>query len=638
MASETQETQEQNDEALNLGEDYMTGDEDMDPDEENPVEEADSIVSTSVNRGRGNNRRKKSKCWKSFKVLGTYPDGKKDVQCRHCEHIYCLDLRSGTNTMLRHMRVCSMTPGCGNRKLDMMVFREMIAVAIIEHNLPYSFVEYRRIREAFVYANSSIEFWCRNTAVADCLRIFEKEKRKLRESLSDIPGRFCLTTDLWRAITVEGYMCLTAHYIDRGFNLKAKILSFCVFPPPHTGAAIASKVMEILKEWGLEKRVFTITVDNASSNDNMQGVLKRQMRKNLVCNGEFFHIRCVAHILNLIVQSGLTVIEEALEKIRDSVKFVKASESREKSFQDCVEVVGIREDIAKAGLVSDVTTRAEYVSNPSEEEWRRAESICELLCPFAEMTKMISGSTYPSANLYFMQVYIIESWLKTNEFSYDEVIQEMVGSMKEKFDKYWEEYSDILAIAAVLDPRLKFKCLEYCFHSLDPTTSKSRVDNVRKKMKKFFSVYSKNTNGTGEESSERNTNILPGYEGFYAFFSQATGGNAMSSLDKYLEESVLDMVAFPNFDVIGYWKDNANRFKDLAKMACDVLSIPITTVASESSFSIGSRVLNKYRSSLLPSNVQALICARNWLRGFEEIDDEFEFSKFEEDKNQGEED
>jgi hypothetical protein len=71
------------------------------------------------------------------------------------------------------------------------------------------------------------------------------------------------------------------------------------------------------------------------------------------------------------------------------------------------------------------------------------------------------------------------------------------------------------------------------------------------------------------------------------------------------------------FDILSFWKGNEFRYPEVAAMAHDILSIPISTVASESTFSVGGRVIDQYRSLHKPDIVEALACTRNWL--YEEI-------------------
>uniref|UniRef100_A0ACD5YHT9 Uncharacterized protein n=1 Tax=Avena sativa TaxID=4498 RepID=A0ACD5YHT9_AVESA len=60
---------------------------------------------------------------------------------------------------------------------------------------------------------------------------------------------------------------------------------------------------------------------------------------------------------------------------------------------------------------------------------------------------------------------------------------------------------------------------------------------------------------------------------------------------------------------------NTHRFPVVSRMARRFLTIPATSVSSESTFSTGGRVLDDYRSSLLPAMVERLVCASSWIRG-----------------------
>ena len=84
-------------------------------------------------------------------------------------------------------------------------------------------------------------------------------------------------------------------------------------------------------------------------------------------------------------------------------------------------------------------------------------------------------------------------------------------------------------------------------------------------------------------------------------------------VDKYLLEASEDP-ANPKFNVLDWWKENCPRYPILSKIARDVFAVPASTVASESAFSLGKRVVDPFRSSLTPQMVECLVCMSDWLR------------------------
>jgi len=66
-----------------------------------------------------------------------------------------------------------------------------------------------------------------------------------------------------------------------------------------------------------------------------------------------------------------------------------------------------------------------------------------------------------------------------------------------------------------------------------------------------------------------------------------------NEVERYLVDGCED----PNddkLDILGWWKINASKYKILLKVAQHILAIPISTVASESAFSTGGRILDQF--------------------------------------------
>jgi hypothetical protein len=173
-----------------------------------------------------------------------------------------------------------------------------------------------------------------------------------------------------------------------------------------------------------------------------------------------------------------------------------------------------------------------------------------------------------------------------------------------------------MSIAAVLYPRYKMKLINFCFPLIYPDSEyPQHIQNVLAVLHELFEVYVTAHNysvlklSASEQAtvfshvSTPNVPKVSTARSRYRDHVRTTDviRPIISDLDIYLEEDVyicdkddsgedLDN----EFEALAWWKFNALKYRILSKMAQNILVVPITTVASESSFSAGDRVIDPH--------------------------------------------
>ena len=92
--------------------------------------------------------------------------------------------------------------------------------------------------------------------------------------------------------------------------------------------------------------------------------------------------------------------------------------------------------------------------------------------------------------MYLIEVYKVKETLDAAAQSKDNFIREMAMKMKEKFDKYWGECHLLMAIASVLDPRLKMKVVQFSYPKLySPNEATKNIKEVEKALEDMYLDY-----------------------------------------------------------------------------------------------------------------------------------------------------
>ena len=161
----------------------------------------------------------------------------------------------------------------------------------------------------------------RNTLKHCVYNLYKQEKKELQKLFVNFNGRVCICSDIWSDHwQSHSYMGITCHWIDNEWLMQKRIIAFRVFDERHTANNIFRMIKNILEEYGLVKKIFSISFDNAAANTASINDLQNICQPNI--GGKFFHVKCTCHVLNLYVQDGLKSLDVLLSPIKKAISFL----------------------------------------------------------------------------------------------------------------------------------------------------------------------------------------------------------------------------------------------------------------------------------------------------------------------------
>ncbi|KAM0988039.1 hypothetical protein ACFX13_012264 [Malus domestica] len=405
-----------------------------------------------------------------------------------------------------------------------------------------------------------------------------------KEILKKFDGQISLSVDIMmNEKNFDRYLCLSAHFVDEKWELKKQQVYFRsledtndLLPEDEDWGIFSS-----LKKWGIEDKVSTLTMTNDGVYDELAGFVKGriQEKKELQLDGQLFRVYCCGKLIGEMVNGAFQKIQDIINKVDPlypvanlPLWYLTSSKLKEAL------------ELWSKGEFSSVDET--FYEVPSAEEWKKVEGVCKVL----ESVYMVSNALFETkdltANVYLYRLDELRDVLTQMHNDSDSFTRKIAEGMLSKLDKYVNNMFLHLAIAAVLDPRLKMQFVDTVWSKVKGAEGGSRVAAVSEAIHKLFDKYSLDVQMNNHPS-------------------------VGSDLDLYLGEAVVPWSQ--SCTALAWWKTAAARYPTLSKMARDFLAIPFSIATSYEAFYIEPRPAKKNLVGLEPGLANALLFARSRL-------------------------
>jgi hypothetical protein len=190
--------------------------------------------------------------------------------------------------------------------------KRLIIKFIIANNLSFKSVISPEFKELINTLNPEISIPAERTILNEVDNFYTEQLSNLSAKIAlykEKGSAFNLCLDSWTSLNQKAYLGISIHWLNDNWDIESYLLRLYPLYKRHSGKYLYKVLIETLKDFNIDQNILTITYDNASNNNILISRFFKY-NKETIPKGYFINnIRCLAHIINLIVQDIISEIK-----------------------------------------------------------------------------------------------------------------------------------------------------------------------------------------------------------------------------------------------------------------------------------------------------------------------------------------